>query len=62
MNIAFTPTIAGHRVGAGHIIAKSSPIIAITKHITLECGNKNISVASEDFAFATGNPTFIEGG
>lgn len=108
INIASTPAIAGHTAGAPYSIAKSG-VIAITKHIALEYGDKNIraytlalgnisteatfasmtpterkkaamensmkrwgdprevatiaaSVASEDFAFATGNTIIIDGG
>lgn len=108
INIASTPAIAGHMTGAPYSIAKSG-VIAITKHIALEYGDKNIraytlalgnisteatfasmtmaerkkaatensmkrwgdprevatiaaSVASEDFAFATGNTIVIDGG
>jgi 3-oxoacyl-[acyl-carrier protein] reductase len=108
INIASTPAIAGHMAGAPYNIAKSG-VIAITKHIALEYGDKNIraytlalgnisteatfasmamterkkaamensmkpwgdprevatiaaSVASEDFAFATGNTIVIDGG
>jgi 3-oxoacyl-[acyl-carrier protein] reductase len=108
INIASTPAIAGHMAGAPYSIAKSG-VIAITKHIAFEYGDKNIraytlavgnisteatfasmamterkkaamensmkrwgdprevatiaaSVASEDFAFATGNTIVIDGG
>lgn len=108
VNIASTPAIAGHTAGAPYSIAKSG-VIAITKHIALEYGDKNIraytlalgnisteatfasmtlterkkaamensmkrwgdprevatiaaSVASEDFAFTTGNTIVIDGG
>ena len=108
INIASTPAIAGHTAGAPYSIAKSG-VIAITKHIALEYGDKNIraytlalgnisteatfasmtlterkkaamensmkrwgdprevaaiaaSMASEDFAFATGNTIVIDGG
>lgn len=108
INIASTPAIAGHTAGVPYSIAKSG-VIAITKHIALEYGDKNIraytlalgnisteatfasmtlterkkaamensmkrwgdprevatiavSVASEDFAFATGNTIVIDGG
>ncbi|MDP8888925.1 MAG: SDR family oxidoreductase [Thermoproteota archaeon] len=108
INIASTPAIAGHTAGAPYSIAKSG-VIAITKHIALEYGDKNIraytlalgnisteatfasmtlterkkaamensmkrwgnprevatiaaSVASNDFAFATGNTIVIDGG
>ena len=108
INIASTPAIAGHTAGVPYSIAKSG-VIAITKHLALEYGNKNIraytlalgnisteatfasmtlterkkaamensmkrwddprevatiaaSVASEDFAFATGNTIVIDGG
>ena len=108
INIASTPAIAGHTAGVPYSIAKSGAI-AITKHIALEYGDKNIraytlslgnisteaafasmtlterkkaamensmrrwgnprevatiaaSVASEDFAFATGNTIVIDGG
>jgi len=105
INIASTPGIAGHMAGAPDRIAKSG-VIAITEHIALEYGEKNIraytltlgnisaeaifasmtmterkkaatensvkrwgdpgevatiaaSVASEDFAFRTGNTIVI---
>jgi 3-oxoacyl-[acyl-carrier protein] reductase len=108
INIASTPAIVGHMAGAPYSIAKSG-VIAITKHIALEYGEKNIraytlalgnisteatfasmtvterkkaamensmkrwgdprevatiaaSMASEDFAFATGNTIVIDGG
>jgi 3-oxoacyl-[acyl-carrier protein] reductase len=108
INIASIPAIVGHMAGAPYSIAKSG-VIAITKHIALEYGDKNIraytlalgnisteatfasmtmterkkaatensmkrwgdprevatiaaSVASEDFAFATGNTIVIDGG
>ena len=108
ISIASTPAIAGHTAGAPYSIAKSG-VVAITKHIALEYGDRNIraytlalgnistdatfnsmtlterkkaamensmkrwghprevatiaaSVASEDFAFATGNTIVIDGG
>jgi 3-oxoacyl-[acyl-carrier protein] reductase len=108
INIASTPAISGYTGGASYSIAKAG-VIAITKHIALEYGDKNIraytlapgnisteatfssmtvterkkaamessmkrwgdprevatiaaSVASEDFAFATGNTIVIDGG
>lgn len=108
INIASTPAIAGHTAGAPYSIAKSG-VIAMTKHIALEYGDKNIraytlalgnisteatfasmtlterkkaamensmkrwgsprevatiaaSLASEDFAFATGNTIVVDGG
>jgi 3-oxoacyl-[acyl-carrier protein] reductase len=108
INIASTPAISGYTGGAPYSIAKAG-VIAITKHIALEYGDKNIraytlalgnisteatfssmtvterkkaamensmkrwgdprevatiaaSVASEDFAFATGNTIVIDGG
>jgi 3-oxoacyl-[acyl-carrier protein] reductase len=108
INIASTPAISGYTGGAAYSIAKAG-VIAITKHIALEYGDKNIraytlalgnisteatfssmtiterkkaamensmkrwgdprevatiaaSVASEDFAFATGNTIVIDGG
>jgi 3-oxoacyl-[acyl-carrier protein] reductase len=108
INIASTPAIVGHMAGAPYSIAKSG-VIAITKHIALEYGDKNIraytlalgnisteatfasmtvterkkaamensmkrwgnprevatiaaGMASEDFAFATGNTIVIDGG
>lgn len=41
INIASTPATAGHMVGALYRIEKSG-VIAITKHIALEYGEKNI--------------------
>ena len=108
INIASTPAISGYTGGAPYSIAKAG-VIAITKDIALEYGDKNIraytlalgnisteatfssmtiterkkaamensmkrwgnprevatiaaSVASEDFAFATGNTIVIDGG
>lgn len=108
INIASTPAISGYTGGAPYSIAKAG-VIAITKHIALEYGDKNIraytlalgnisteatfglmtvterkkaamensmkrwgdpmevatiaaSLASDDFAFATGNTIVIDGG
>jgi len=108
INISSTPAISGYTEGAPYTIAKAG-VIAITKHIALEYGIKNIraytlalgnistdatfkamtvterkkaamensmkrwgepsevakvaaSVASDDFAFATGNTIVIDGG
>ena len=108
INIASTPAISGYTEGAPYTVAKAG-VIAITKHIALEYGDKNIraytlargnistdatfssmtvterkkaamensmkrwgdaqevakvaaSVASDDFAFATGNTIVIDGG
>lgn len=41
INIGLTPTIAGHSAGAPHSFAKAG-LIAMTKHIALECRGKNI--------------------
>jgi len=108
INIASTPAISGYTGGAPYSIAKAG-VIAMTKHIALEYGDKNIraytlalgnisteatfglmtvterkkaamensmkrwgdprevasiaaSIASDDFAFATGNTIVIDGG
>ena len=108
INVASTPAISGFTVGAPYSIAKAG-VIAMTKHIALEYGDKNIraytlalgnisteatfglmtvterkkaamensmkrwgdpgevatiaaSLATEDFAFATGNTIIIDGG
>ncbi len=108
INISSTPAISGYTEGAPYTVAKAG-VIAITKHIALEYGTKNIraytlalgnistdatfksmtvaerkkaamensmkrwgkpsevakvaaSVASDDFAFATGNTIVIDGG
>ena len=50
INIASTPAIVGHMAGAPYSIAKSG-VIAITKHIALEYGNKNIRA----YTLALGN-------
>jgi 3-oxoacyl-[acyl-carrier protein] reductase len=50
INIASTPPIAGHTAGAPYSIAKSG-LIAITKHIALEYGDKNI----RSYILALGN-------
>ena len=50
INIASTPAIAGHTAGAPYSIAKSG-VIAITKHIALEYGDKNIRA----YTLALGN-------
>jgi NAD(P)-dependent dehydrogenase (short-subunit alcohol dehydrogenase family) len=49
-NIASTPAVAGHSAGAPYSIAKSS-VIATTKHIALEYGDKNIRA----YTLALGN-------
>ncbi len=108
ISISSTPAIAGHTEGAPYTLAKSA-IIAMTKHIALEYGRKNIrafvlalgniateatfnsmtpserekaanenamkrwgnpkeianviaNLASDDFAFATGNTIIVDGG
>ena len=108
ISISSTPAVAGHTEGAPYTLAKSA-IIAMTKHIALEYGKKNIrafalalgniateatfnsmtaperkkaanenaikrwghpeeiasviaSIASDDFAFATGNTIIVDGG
>jgi 3-oxoacyl-[acyl-carrier protein] reductase len=50
INIASTPAIAGHTACAPYSIAKSG-VIAITKHIALEYGEKNIRA----YTLALGN-------
>ena len=50
INIASTPAIVGHMAGAPYSIAKSG-VIAITKHIALEYGDKNIRA----YTLALGN-------
>jgi 3-oxoacyl-[acyl-carrier protein] reductase len=50
INISSTPAIAGHTEGAPYSIAKAG-IIAMTKHIALEYGNKNIRA----YTLALGN-------
>jgi 3-oxoacyl-[acyl-carrier protein] reductase len=50
INIASTPAVAGHTSGAPYSIAKSG-VIAITKHIALEYGDKNIRA----YTLALGN-------
>jgi 3-oxoacyl-[acyl-carrier protein] reductase len=50
INIASTPAVSGHTVGAPYSIAKSG-VIAITKHIALEYGDKNIRA----YTLALGN-------
>jgi 3-oxoacyl-[acyl-carrier protein] reductase len=50
INIASTPAIAGHTAGAPYSIAKSG-VIAITKHIALEYGDRNIRA----YTLALGN-------
>ncbi len=50
INIASTPAVAGHTAGAPYSIAKSG-VIAITKHIALEYGDKNIRA----YTLALGN-------
>lgn len=49
INIASTPAIAGHTAGAPYSIAKAG-VIAITKHIALEYGDKNIRAYALAFA------------
>jgi 3-oxoacyl-[acyl-carrier protein] reductase len=50
INISSTPAVAGHAAGAPYSIAKSG-VIAITKHIALEYGDKNIRA----YTLALGN-------
>jgi 3-oxoacyl-[acyl-carrier protein] reductase len=50
INISSTPAISGHTEGAPYSIAKAG-IIAMTKHIALEYGNKNIRA----YTLALGN-------
>lgn len=50
INISSTPAIAGHTEGAPYSIAKAG-IIAMTKHIALEYGEKNIRA----YTLALGN-------
>ncbi len=50
INISSTPAVAGHTEGAPYSIAKSG-VIAITKHIALEYGDKNIRA----YTLALGN-------
>ncbi len=50
INVASTPAIAGHTAGAPYSIAKSG-VIAITKHIALEYGDRNIRA----YTLALGN-------
>jgi 3-oxoacyl-[acyl-carrier protein] reductase len=50
INISSTPAIAGHTEGAPYSIAKAG-IIAMTKHIALEYGDKNIRA----YTLALGN-------
>ena len=50
INIASTPAVAAHTAGAPYSIAKSA-VIAITKHIALEYGDKNIRA----YTLALGN-------
>ena len=52
INIASTPAIVGHLPGAPYTIAKSG-VIAITRHIALEYGEKNIRA----YTLALGNIT-----
>jgi 3-oxoacyl-[acyl-carrier protein] reductase len=108
ISIASTPSISGYTEGAPYTLAKAA-IIAMTKHIALEYGQRNVraytlalgniaseatfdsmtpaerkkaanenamrrwgdprevariaaSIASDDFAFATGNTIVIDGG
>lgn len=50
INISSTPAVAGHTEGAPYTIAKAG-IIAMTKHIALEYGDKNIRA----YTLALGN-------
>ncbi len=52
INIASTPAIVGHLAGAPYTIAKSG-VIAITRHIASEYGDKNIRA----YTLALGNIT-----
>lgn len=50
INIASTPALSGHKEGAPYTIAKAA-VGAVTKHIALEYGNKNIRA----YTLALGN-------
>lgn len=50
INIASTPAVSGHTKGAPYTIAKAG-VIAITKHIALEYGDKNVRA----YTLALGN-------
>ncbi len=50
INIASTPALSGHREGAPYTIAKAA-VVALTKHIALEYGNKKIRA----YTLALGN-------
>jgi NAD(P)-dependent dehydrogenase (short-subunit alcohol dehydrogenase family) len=50
INIASTPALSGHTEGAPYTIAKAA-VVAVTKHIALEYGNKNIRA----YTLALGN-------
>jgi 3-oxoacyl-[acyl-carrier protein] reductase len=50
INIASTPALSGHKEGAPYTIAKAA-VVAVTKHIALEYGNKNIRA----YTLALGN-------
>jgi len=50
INISSTPAVSGHTEGAPYTIAKAG-VIAITKHIALEYGDKNIRA----YTLALGN-------
>jgi 3-oxoacyl-[acyl-carrier protein] reductase len=50
INISSTPAVSGHTEGAPYTVAKAG-VIAITKHIALEYGDKNIRA----YTLALGN-------
>ncbi|MGH9979850.1 MAG: SDR family NAD(P)-dependent oxidoreductase [Nitrososphaeraceae archaeon] len=50
INIASTPALSGHREGAPYTITKAA-VVALTKHIALEYGNKKIRA----YTLALGN-------
>lgn len=50
INIASTPALSGHREGAPYTIAKAA-VVALTKHIALEYGDKKIRA----YTLALGN-------
>jgi 3-oxoacyl-[acyl-carrier protein] reductase len=56
-NIASTPTISGYSRGALYSIAKAA-VIAITKHIALEYGEKNILVYTLTLGKISAEATF----
>lgn len=50
INIASTPAVSGHTEGAPYTVAKAG-VIAVTKHIALEYGDKNVRA----YTLALGN-------